>query len=74
MAEFGRFGILADGRPIRLAGGAFDVLMALIEASGAVISEDELLSRVWQDRIVDQDRQPATRLPRRAKDLAPTAS
>ena len=34
MAEFGRFGILADGRPIRLGVRAFDVLMALIEASG----------------------------------------
>jgi DNA-binding winged helix-turn-helix (wHTH) protein len=42
MAEFGRFGILADGRPIRLGGRAFDVLMALIEASGAVVSKDEL--------------------------------
>jgi hypothetical protein len=28
MVEFGRFGILADGRPIRLGGRAFDVLMA----------------------------------------------
>jgi hypothetical protein len=37
MTEFGRFGILADGRPIRLGGRAFDVLMALIEASGAVV-------------------------------------
>ena len=42
IAEFGRFGILTDGRPIRLGGGAFDGLTALIEASGAVISEDEL--------------------------------
>jgi len=52
--------------------GAFDVLMRLIEASGAVISEDELLSRVWQDRIVDENRQRATRLPRCAKDLVST--
>jgi DNA-binding winged helix-turn-helix (wHTH) protein len=48
MAEFGRFGILPDGRRIRLGGDAFDGLTALIEASGAVISEDELLSGVWQ--------------------------
>jgi hypothetical protein len=34
MATFGRFGILADGRPIRLGRCAFDVLLALIEASG----------------------------------------
>ena len=56
--EFGRFSILpyrrqllAEGRPIRLGGRAFDVLMALIEASGAVVSKDGLLSRVWQGRI-----------------------
>jgi DNA-binding winged helix-turn-helix (wHTH) protein len=51
MVGFGRFGILADGRPIRLGGRVFDVLMALIEASGAVVSKDELVSCVWQGRI-----------------------
>ena len=61
--EFGRFRVvphrrqlLADGRPVRLGGRAFDVLMALIEASGAVVSKDELLDRVWQGRIVDENR------------------
>jgi len=34
MVEFGLFGILADRRPIRLGGRVFDVLVALIEASG----------------------------------------
>src|SRR5271165_3203933 len=61
--EFGHFSILphrrqlfADGRPITLGGRAFDVLMALLEASGAVVSKDELLSRVWQGRIVEENR------------------
>ncbi len=61
--EFGHFSIfphrrqlLADGRPITLGGRAFDVLMALIEASGAVVSKDALLSRVWQGRIVEENR------------------
>jgi hypothetical protein len=31
---------LTDGQPIRLGGGAFEGLTALIEASRAVISED----------------------------------
>jgi len=52
---------LTDGRPIRLGSRACDVLMALIEASGAVVGKDELLSRVWQGRIVDQNRQSVTR-------------
>jgi predicted ATPase/DNA-binding winged helix-turn-helix (wHTH) protein len=61
--QFGHFSIFphrrelrAAGRPIRLGGRAFDVLMTLIEASGAVVSKDELLSRAWQGRIVDENR------------------
>ena len=61
--EFGHFSIfphrrqlLADGRPITLGDRAFDMLMVLIEASGAVVSKDELLSRVWQGRIVGENR------------------
>jgi adenylate cyclase len=64
--EFGHFRIFphrrqlfAEGQPIRLVrlgGRAFDVLMALIEALGAVVGKDELLSRVWQGRIVEENR------------------
>jgi predicted ATPase len=62
MFEFGRFAVLplrrellADGRPIELGGRAFDVLMALIEAGGAVLSKDELLRRVWPGRVVEEN-------------------
>jgi DNA-binding winged helix-turn-helix (wHTH) protein len=44
--------------------------MALIEASGTVVSKDELLSHIRQGRIVDENRQSGTRLPLRAKALA----
>jgi TolB-like protein len=61
--EFGHYSILphrrqllADRRPIPLGGRAFDVLMALIEASGAVVSKDELLNQVWQGRTVKENR------------------
>jgi DNA-binding winged helix-turn-helix (wHTH) protein len=60
--EFGRFSVLphrrellVDGRPVELGGRAFDVLMALIEASGAVVSKDALMNRVWPDRIVEEN-------------------
>ena len=60
--EFGRFRILpqrrevlADGRPIELGGRAFDVLVVLIEASGAVVSKNELMSRVSPGRIVEDN-------------------
>jgi predicted ATPase/DNA-binding winged helix-turn-helix (wHTH) protein len=60
--EFGRFRILpqrrevlADGRPMELGGRAFDVLVVLIEANGAVVSKDELMRRVWPGRIVEDN-------------------
>jgi predicted ATPase/DNA-binding winged helix-turn-helix (wHTH) protein len=60
--EFGRFRILphrrellAEDRPLELGGRAFDVLMALIEASGAVVSKDALMNRVWPNRIVEEN-------------------
>ena len=34
---------------------AFDVLMTLIEARGAVVSKDELIERVWPGRIVEEN-------------------
>ena len=46
---------LSDGVPIELGGRAFDVLMALIEAGGAVLSKDELMSRVWPGRVVEEN-------------------
>src|SRR5258706_14932908 len=60
--EFGRFRILphrrellAESQPVELGGRAFDVLMVLIEASGAVVSKDALMHGVWPDRIVEED-------------------
>ncbi len=59
---FGRFQVLpdrrevlADGQPIKLGGRAFDVLLALIEARGAVVSKDALMARVWPDRIIEEN-------------------
>jgi predicted ATPase/DNA-binding winged helix-turn-helix (wHTH) protein len=59
---FGRFRVsphrrelLSDGRPAKLGGRAFDVLMALIEARGAIVSKDALMTRVWPDRVVEEN-------------------
>src|SRR6202011_2977380 len=56
--EFGHFRVvprrrelLADGRPIHLGGRTFDVLMALIEASGGVVGKDVLMDRAWPNRV-----------------------
>jgi DNA-binding winged helix-turn-helix (wHTH) protein len=62
--EFGPFTVLPHRRellsnhaPIELGGRAFDVLMALIEARGTVLSRDELMSRVWpgRGRVVEEN-------------------
>jgi DNA-binding winged helix-turn-helix (wHTH) protein len=47
--------LLTDDRPIRLGGRAFDVLMALIEVRGGVVSKDALMDRVWPDRFVEEN-------------------
>ena len=39
---------------LRLAPKAFDVLVALVEHSGHVVSKDELLARVWSDSFVEE--------------------
>ncbi|HEY1432312.1 MAG TPA: winged helix-turn-helix domain-containing protein [Stellaceae bacterium] len=59
---FGRFQVLAerrellaDGRPIKLGGRAFDVLMALVEARGAVVSKEALMARVWPGRVIEEN-------------------
>jgi DNA-binding winged helix-turn-helix (wHTH) protein len=43
------------GRPVKLGGRAVDVLLALIEARGAVVSRNALMARVWPDRIVEEN-------------------
>jgi predicted ATPase/DNA-binding winged helix-turn-helix (wHTH) protein len=56
---FGRFlvlplrrELLADGQATGLGARAFDVLMALIEARGAVVSKEALAARVWPGQII----------------------
>jgi predicted ATPase/DNA-binding winged helix-turn-helix (wHTH) protein len=47
--------LLAGGVPVKLGGRAFDVLLALIDAPGAVLGKDALMTRVWPDRIVEEN-------------------
>ena len=59
--EFGRFMVvrrrrelLADGQRVDVGDRAFDTLLALIDAPGAVQTKDDLMRRVWPDRIVEE--------------------
>jgi DNA-binding winged helix-turn-helix (wHTH) protein len=57
--EFGRFRVLlrrrqllADRVPVELGTRAFDLLLALLEADGLLVTKERLLSRVWPGVIV----------------------
>jgi DNA-binding winged helix-turn-helix (wHTH) protein len=60
--EFGKFRVLPRRRQLLAAGVAvelgargLDILMILIEADGALVTKDELLSRVWAGIVVTPD-------------------
>jgi predicted ATPase/DNA-binding winged helix-turn-helix (wHTH) protein len=60
--EFGRFQVhrrnrtlLADGQKLDLGARAVEVLLALIDAGGKVVTKDELLTRVWSGFIVEEN-------------------
>src|ERR1700761_1082013 len=60
--EFGRFQLhrrdltlLADGQKLDLGARAIEVLLALIDAGGKVVTKEELLDRVWSGFVVDEN-------------------
>ena len=60
--EFGNFSVLlrqrwllADGVPIEIGTRAFDVLLVLLEADGALVTKEELLNRVWSGIFVSEE-------------------
>ena len=60
--EFGRFRVLlrrrqlvADGVPIELGTRALDLLLALLEANGSLVTKEELMGRVWPGVVVAEE-------------------
>src|SRR5262245_7411721 len=60
--EFGRYKILpgrrellADGEPLEIGDRAFDVLLRLVEARGALVGKDDLLKTVWPGQAIDEN-------------------
>jgi DNA-binding winged helix-turn-helix (wHTH) protein len=60
--EFGRFRVLlrrrrllADGVPVELGTRAFDLLLVLLEADGALVTKEELFRRVWPGIVVSEE-------------------
>jgi predicted ATPase/DNA-binding winged helix-turn-helix (wHTH) protein len=59
---FGRFELqpderrlLAEGAPVRVGRHAFDLLIALVERSGHLVTKDELFDRVWPKLVVEEN-------------------
>nr|WP_297531766.1 winged helix-turn-helix domain-containing protein [uncultured Roseateles sp.] len=46
--------LLDDGRAVRVGGRALDLLIALVERAGDVVSHDELFARVWPRTVVEE--------------------
>jgi predicted ATPase/DNA-binding winged helix-turn-helix (wHTH) protein len=46
--------LLLGSTPVELGSRAFDTLLVLVEAEGRVVSNDELLRRVWPGMVVDK--------------------
>ncbi len=59
--RFGRFSLdparkqlLAEGEAVRLGGRALDLLIALVERAGDVVSHEELFAQVWPRTVVEE--------------------
>lgn len=59
--EFDRFRIdlteralLCDGEFVPLTQKAFEVLLALVERRGRIVSKEELMAKVWPDTFVEE--------------------
>ena len=61
VVSFGPFHLFAAERqikkgdePLQLGGRAFDTLIALVERAGEVVTQRELIARVWPDVTVEE--------------------
>lgn len=59
--SFGRFQLsprrrelVVDGRPVQIGGRAFDLLVALLEFRGSVVSKEALIRCAWPDQVVEE--------------------
>ncbi len=59
--EFGKFRcdprehlLLCDGRALSLSPKSFEILVALIQSNGRLLTKDELMQQVWPDTFVEE--------------------
>jgi eukaryotic-like serine/threonine-protein kinase len=59
--EFGKFRcdprehlLLCEGKPLSLSPKSFEILVALIQSGGRLLTKDELMQQVWPDSFVEE--------------------
>ncbi|HZI57039.1 MAG TPA: winged helix-turn-helix domain-containing protein, partial [Verrucomicrobiae bacterium] len=59
--EFGKFRcdpreylLLCEGKPVPLSPKSFEILVALIQSNGRLLTKDELMKQVWPDSFVEE--------------------
>lgn len=50
----GRRWLERDGVPVKLGARSLDILLALVEKAGSVVSKNDLMARIWPDVVVDE--------------------
>ncbi|EKE75113.1 ATP-binding protein [Gallaecimonas xiamenensis] len=46
--------LMKEGEPLNLGGKAMDILLALLQEPGALVSKGQLMARVWPTTVVDE--------------------
>ena len=46
--------LLERGKPVAISSRALDILIALVECAGAMVSKEQLIARVWPDTVVEE--------------------
>src|ERR1700720_1009562 len=59
--EFGKFRcdprehlLLCEGKPVSISPKSFDILVALIQSNGRLLTKEELMQQVWPDSFVEE--------------------
>lgn len=46
--------LLKDGKPVSIGDRAFEILIVLLESTGELVTRDQLVTRAWPNRVVEE--------------------
>jgi predicted ATPase/DNA-binding winged helix-turn-helix (wHTH) protein len=53
--DLGRRELRAQGVPVSLGGRAFEIIEALVQSAGELVTKDDLMGRVWPGAIIEEN-------------------